>query len=111
VLFAAPVAPTASAFTAVVSSKTGGAGTRANPYTDSVALSWAPVTGATSYTVQRQRVAGVGPFVAIINATNISTLSVIETGVPMSATPYVYQIRANGLVGNSTWTQRTVVAN
>jgi hypothetical protein len=29
----------------------------------------------------------------------------------MSATPYVYQIRANGLVGNSTWTQRTVVAN
>jgi hypothetical protein len=111
VLFAAPVAPAASAFTAVVSSKTGGTGTRANPFTDSVALSWAPVTGATSYTVQRQRVAGVGPFVAIINATNITTLSVIETGVPMTATPYVYQIRANGVVGSSAWTQQTVVAN
>jgi hypothetical protein len=109
VVFAAPAAP--AALNAVVTSKTGGLGTPRAPFTDSVALSWAAVPGATSYTVQRQRVAGVGPFVAIINATNITTLSVIETGVPMSATPYVYQIRANGVVGNSAWTQQTVTAN
>jgi hypothetical protein len=101
VSFVAPAAP--AALTAPTLTLT--SATRAT-----VALSWPAVPGATSYTVQRQSTAGSNAaWTTLVNAANVLTLT--EANVRRSATPYVYQIRANGLAGSSAYTQSSFVVN
>jgi titin len=74
-----------------------------------VTLNWPAVAGATSYTVQRQSTAGSNAAWTTLTTANV--LTVTETNVRRSATPYVYQIRANGPAGSSAYTQSSFVIN
>ncbi len=95
--FVAPAAP--APLTAAVTTTSA---TRAT-----VVLNWAAVAGATSYTVQRISPLGV---VSTVVA-NTTALTFTQANVLRSATPYVYQVRANGTAGSSAYTPTNVVVN
>jgi len=100
--FVAPAAPAA----VTLGTLTLTSGTRATVVVNLPAA----VPGATGYTLQRQSTAGSNAGWTTLTIPAGAT-TVTETNVRRSATPYVYQIRANGAAGNSVYTQSSITVN
>jgi hypothetical protein len=102
VLFAAPAVP--APLTAAAARNA--AGTRST-----VTLTLPAAPAGVTYTVLRVTPAGLpgAGTATVLNNTTVSTFT--DTNLRRSATPYIYQIRANGAAGSSAYATTSVLVN